>query len=24
VKHRGALDRDAAEQLVDLVHSYFK
>jgi DNA-binding FrmR family transcriptional regulator len=23
-KHRGALDQDAAEQLVDIVHSYFK
>lgn len=24
VKHRGALDSDAAEQLVGIVHSYFK
>ena len=23
-KHRDALDQDAAEQLVDIVHSYFK
>jgi DNA-binding FrmR family transcriptional regulator len=23
-KHRDALDQDAAEQLVDVVHSYFK
>jgi DNA-binding FrmR family transcriptional regulator len=24
IKHRGALDNDAADQLVDIVHSYFK
>ncbi|HUP05765.1 MAG TPA: metal-sensing transcriptional repressor [Caldimonas sp.] len=24
VKHRGALDRNAVDQLVELVHSYFK